>query len=293
MEHFWQKLRSFTFQRHSESSATSAVAAAISSITPVTSLPSTYSPLLPPETLAYLQTLIGSLDGNARLYQTALTHRSVIGNTALSHHNESNQRLEFLGDAVLGLLISHFLFQNFPASAEGDLSKTRAKIVNSKSLACFARSIGLGEHLLLGESAAHYNIRDSESALADAFESLIGAIYLDKGLDAAYGFVDKHIIHHQSFSAIVASEQNYKSCLIEYSQAHHVAAPVYTVIAEHGAEHDKEFTVEVSCNNIKGCGTARRKKDAEQLAAKEAMERIIALQPLPHEPKDEENSTTT
>ena len=269
MEHFWQKLRSFTFHRQSESEAPLAPT------------------LLPPETLAYLQAHIGKLGDNVLLYQTALTHRSVIGNATSPHNNESNQRLEFLGDAVLGLLISHFLFQNFPASAEGDLSKTRAKIVNSKSLACFARSIRLGDHLLLGDSAAHYNIRDSESALADAFESLIGAIYLDKGLDEAYRFVTEHIVTHKSFSAIVATEQNYKSCLIEYSQSHHLVAPVYTVIAESGAEHEKEFTVEVICNNITGRGTARRKKDAEQFAAKEAMERIMALLPLPDSQKNE------
>lgn len=270
MEHFWQKLRSFSFYRQSENE------------TPIAPT------LLSPQTLAYLQKLVGKLGGNVLLYQTALTHRSVIGNAPTTQSNESNQRLEFLGDAVLGLLISHFLYQNFPTSAEGDLSKTRAKIVNSKSLACFARSIGLGEHLLLGESAAHYNIRASESALADAFEALIGALYLDKGLDDAYRFVTEHIINHSSFNAMVATEQNYKSCLIEYSQAHHVAAPLYTVIAERGAEHEKEFTVEVSCNNITGRGSARRKKDAEQLAAKEAMERIMALQPLPHQQSDTE-----
>jgi len=209
------------------------------------------------------------------LYQTALTHRSVVHDPATPDLIESNQRLEFLGDAVLGMLVSDYLFRHFPASAEGDLSSTRAKIVNSKSLAGFARSISLGEHLLLGESADHHNIRVSESALADAFESLIGAIYLDKGVEPAYDFVVRHIINHANFKSIVATEYNYKSLLIEYTQSLHLPPPLYTVLAEAGAEHAKTFTVTVTCKEeLLGTGTARRKKDAEQLAAKEAMERI-------------------
>ncbi len=227
------------------------------------------------ETVAFLQQLVGELGCNARLYQTALTHRSVVHDPATIGMVESNQRLEFLGDSVLGMLISEYLFKSFPESAEGELSSNRAKIVNSKSLAGFARSLNLGDYLILGESADYHKIRSSESALADAFESLIGAIYLDKGIKAAYDFVIHHIIEHVNFKTIVAAEHNYKSRLIEHTQSNHLPPPLYTVITEIGAEHEKSFTVSVSCSDqILGTGTAQRKRDAEQLAAKEAMERI-------------------
>ncbi len=227
------------------------------------------------ETVEYVTNLLGEAGNNMLLYQTALTHRSFVHNPLTQESLESNQRLEFLGDSVLDLLISDYLFRNFPASAEGELSSTRAKIVNSRSLAGFARTLALGNHIILGESPDHQNIRGSESALADAFESLIGAIYLDKGLQKAYDFVIQHIIEHVNFNSIVAAEHNYKSRLIEYTQSHHLPPPLYAVLAEAGAEHAKTFTVTVTCNEeLHGTGTARRKKDAEQLAAKEAMEKI-------------------
>ena len=227
------------------------------------------------ETVEYVTTLLGEAGNTMMLYQTALTHRSYVHNPATKEPLESNQRLEFLGDSVLGILISDYLFRNFPASAEGELSSTRAKIVNSRSLAGFARTLALGDHIILGELPDHQNIRGSESALADAFESLIGAIYLDKGLQKAYDFVIRHIIEHVNFNTIVAAEYNYKSLLIEYTQSLHLPPPVYAVLAEAGAEHAKTFTVTVTCNEqLLGTGTARRKKDAEQLAAKEAMEKI-------------------
>jgi len=257
VEQLWQKLTAFAFHQKGKSGTEQAAST------------------LSPETALYLQELGGEVISNMLLYQTALTHRSLVHDTASVDAVESNQRLEFLGDSVLGLLIADYLFKNFPENAEGELSSTRAKIVNSKSLAEFARSIKLGQHILLGESADHYNIRESESALADAFESIIGAIYLDKGLQKAYDFVIRHIIEQPNFSTIIAEEQNYKSRLIEYTQSHHMPPPLYTVIEETGAEHNKRFTVTVQCNNqVLGTGTARRKKDAEQIAAKEAMEKI-------------------
>jgi len=261
VEQFWQKLTSFAFHRSGENSIHEPIEGSAIA--------------LQPKTIDYLQQLIGVPSKNMRLYQTALTHRSVVHDPATPDLIESNQRLEFLGDAVLGLLISEYLFRHFPASAEGELSSTRAKIVNTKSLAEFARSLALGEHLLLGESADHHNIRNNESALADAFESLIGAIFLDKGIETAYDFVVRHIIKHSNFNSIVTTEYNYKSRFIEYTQSHHLPPPVYTVIAEAGAEHEKNFTIGVTCGEtLFGTGTARKKKDAEQLAAKEAMERI-------------------
>jgi ribonuclease-3 len=263
LEQLWQRLTAFRgfesiANKHDTTHTTDAASCTLST-----------------ESIDYIAHLLGEAGTTLMLYQTALTHRSVLHSTPASGAVASNQRLEFLGDSVLGLLIADYLFRKFPTSAEGELSSTRAKIVNSRSLAGFARSIALGKHLILGESADHQNIRGSESALADAFESLIGAIYLDKGLLKAYDFVIRHIIEQPNFSTIVAEEQNYKSRLIEYTQSNHLPPPIYTVVNEAGAEHEKSFTVTVSCNEqILGAGTAKRKKDAEQLAAKEAMERI-------------------
>ena len=272
MEQFWHKLASLAFHRSVDNSEDSGHGSYCSDTTYDASATRT---ALSDETVAYLRQLIGEPCNNLPLYQTALTHRSVVHDPATTSLIESNQRLEFLGDSVLGMLISEYLFRHFPASAEGELSSNRAKIVNSKSLAGFARSLNLGDHLILGESADHHKIRSSESALADAFESLIGAIYLDKGIQAAFDFVIRHIIQHVNFNMIVAAEHNYKSRLIEYTQSNHLPPPVYSVITETGAEHEKSFTVGVSCSGeLLGTGTAQRKKDAEQLAAREAMEHI-------------------
>ena len=273
MEQFWQKLASFAFHRTEENFVT----ARIESDHPLASAG------LCDSTIEYIRNLVGEPGSNLSLYLTALTHRSVVHDPATPHPIESNQRLEFLGDSVLGLLISEYLFTRFPDCDEGVLSSNRAKIVNRKSLAGFARTLNLGDHLLLGESADHLKIRTSESALADALESLIGAIYLDRGIRAAFEFIMKHLIEHVNFNTIVESEHNHKSRLIEYTQSHHLPPPVYTVIAENGVEHEKTFTITVTCDGqLLGSGTAPRKKDAEQLAAREAMERITAEEISPH-----------
>ncbi|NTW55041.1 MAG: ribonuclease III [Chlorobaculum sp.] len=262
MANLWQKLMSLPLLRSEVSDETPAGSADASGL----------NALLDPETASHLERLTGRAC-NRLIYRTALTHRSVLHD----HHGEherpdSNQRLEFLGDAVLDLLISEHLFKQFPASDEGHLSSNRAKIVNRKSLAAFARDMQLGEHLIIGESADKQKIRASESALADAFEALVGALYLDQGLAGAERFIMNHVIAKVDLRKIVEAEYNYKSRLIEYTQSRQLPPPLYTVVAEEGAEHEKHFTVEVSCNNvILGRGTAPRKKDAEQFAAKEAM----------------------
>jgi len=264
MEQFWQKITAFTFRRQG-----TVMPDCVEFDHPLAAAGMTV------KTIEFLRDIVGEPVTNLPLYLTALTHRSVVHDPATQHLIESNQRLEFLGDSVLGMLISEYLFTRFPESAEGELSSNRAKIVNSRSLAGFALSLGLGEQLLIGESADRNKIRNSESALADAFESLIGAVYLDKGIGAAFEFVIRHVIEHVNFNTIITSEHNYKSRLIEYTQSHHLPPPLYMVIAENGAEHEKSFTIGVSCaDQILGTGTAQRKKDAEQLAAKEAMEHI-------------------
>lgn len=258
MEKFWHKLGSFTLHRNRGETAVEPE----NTETAISSLPS--------HTASWLKEILGCSPSSTKPYGTALTHRSV------NHDQDvpaaSNQRLEFLGDAVLDLVISEELYNRFPESDEGKLSSNRAKIVNRKSLAGFARALSLGNHLFIGESADEHRIRSSESSLADAFEALIGAVYIDRGLDEAKNFIRKHVITHVDLKNIDDIEHNYKSRLIEYTQSQNMAPPVYTVVSEEGAEHEKRFTVEVSCDGTSyGNGTARRKKDAEQIAAKHTL----------------------
>jgi ribonuclease-3 len=238
--------------------------------------------LLDPRTAEHLERLTGRSCNRRMIYRTALTHRSVLhDNHPGDTRPDSNQRLEFLGDAVLDLLISEYLFKQFPTSDEGHLSSNRSKIVNRKSLAAFALELQLGEHLIVGDSADRLKIRTSESALADAFESLIGAIYLDQGLAGAERFIMTHVISKVDLKRIVEEEYNYKSRLIEFTQSRQLPPPLYTVIAEEGAEHEKTFTIEVSCSGIiLGRGIAPRKKDAEQIAAREAMTMLETRDPF-------------
>ncbi|TCD47710.1 ribonuclease III [Chlorobium sp. N1] len=230
-----------------------------------------------PATLAFIRRLFRGKARNTAIYLTALTHRSMVHDTASPEVTTSNQRLEFLGDSVLGLVISEYLFASFPESAEGELSSNRARIVNGKSLAGFARDLRLEEHLIIGESADEARIRQSTASLADAFEALTGAVYLDRGLPAVREFIMEHVVGSPAFDSMVSTEHNHKSRLIEHTQSHQLPPPVYTVISEEGAEHEKTFTIEVSCEGKPlGRGTARRKKEAEQLAAREAMDAIEA-----------------
>ena len=265
MEQLWQKLTALPFlARHVRCSSTGTEP----QVSPEVPL------LVAQDTADHLEQLTGFPCGHNPLYRTALTHRSLLHDQqrAGTEQDESNQRLEFLGDAVLDLVISEYLFMRFPTSAEGHLSSNRSKIVNRKSLAGFALNLKLGEHLIIGESADKTRIKASESALADTFEALVGAIYLDKGIAGAKAFIMTHVIGRVDLDRIVGEEYNYKSRLIEYTQSRQLPAPLYAIIASEGAEHEKTFTIEVSCMSIPlGKGSAPRKKGAEQIAAQQAM----------------------
>lgn len=267
MSHLWQKLSSLNFLRGDEPGQHAGDSGAFQ---------------LEPATISWLEGLTGRSCRRLALYRTALMHRSVLHDIPPgAEAPESNQRLEFLGDAVLDLLVSEHLFKMFPASDEGHLSNNRSKIVNRKSLAAFALRLGMGEHLFIGDSADRQRIRSSESALADAFEAITGAIYLDQGIAGAERFIMKHVIGGIDLQRIVEEEYNHKSRLIEYAQSHHLPPPQYCVVSEEGAEHEKTFTVETSCRGVLlGRGSAPRKKDAEQFAAREAMERLSTEDPF-------------
>jgi len=219
---------------------------------------------------AALETLLNQSCENPALYTVALTHRSCLQDA--TEPLISNQRLEFLGDAVLDLIVSEELYTQFPNYDEGQLSSNRAKIVNGKSLAAFARKLEMGRLILVGPSADEEMIRQSDATLADAFEALVGALYLDKGLAAARSFIREKVLAEVNLSTLTSAEYNYKSRLIEYTQARQLEHPRYMVVEEHGAEHEKIFLVEVRIGEETwGRGSGSRKKEAEQKAAMEAI----------------------
>ncbi len=213
-----------------------------------------------------LQDVIGYHFQNESLLRNALTHSS--------YANEkggcaSNERLEFLGDSVLGFVTADYLYHLMKEQPEGDLTKRRAAEVCEKSLYRFAKSISLGDYLLLGKGEVHTGGRERPSILADAFESLIAAIYLDGGIEPARSF----ILHFLTGEEITAEPMNdYKTMLQEIIQKNPEEHLDYVLVEEFGPAHDRRFTVEVHLNsNVIGKGTGKSKKKAEQQAAKEAL----------------------
>ena len=204
----------------------------------------------------------------------ALTHSSYANERKHSKYNH-NERLEFLGDSVLGLVISDYLFINYPSLPEGELTKTRAKIVCETTLSNCAKSIGLGEYLMLGKGEDTTGGRKRQSLLADAFESVIGAIYLDKGLDDCRNFiliVMKDII---SDALSVKIFIDFKTRLQEIIQNDSNVKITYEIVSEKGPDHNKTFYTQVKKDNkILGYGKGKSKKESEQNAAKMALKGV-------------------
>ena len=205
------------------------------------------------------------------ILQKAITHTSY-ANERKNENLPHNERLEFLGDAVLDLVVSEYLFRQFTNLPEGDLTKARASVVCEQTLAKSARKIGLGEYLLLGKGEAASGGRERISIMADAFEALIGAIYLDSGFNSAKEFVLKHLA--EDFEAIQRGEytKDFKTLLQEIAQRAGNSKVSYEVVAESGPDHCKVFEVVVNINNEKlGSGSGKSKKEAEQNAARQAL----------------------
>ncbi len=184
----------------------------------------------------------------------------------------SNERLEFLGDAVLSIIVSEHIFKYYTHLPEGDLTKIRASLVCEKALSGFAREIDLGNELLLGKGEQNNGGRERPSILCDAFESLIAAIYLDGGIEPASEFVllfvERELKNHNQGAFV-----DYKTTLQEVIQKNPEERVEYVLIDEAGPDHNKSFTVDVMLNSNRiGRGVGRSKKEAEQLAAKEALE---------------------
>ena len=188
---------------------------------------------------------------------------------------ESNERLEFLGDTVLDLLISEYLFLNYPNAKEGDMTKWRAAVVCEMTLADVARKLGLQEFLLLGKGMQKTALKHSDALLADCMEALLGALYLDRGFESVKKLIEKAIVHYVSLAVSGDLKPDYKTALQEYTQSKYHIVPEYTVIDEKGSAHAKEFVVEVSFNGRTwGVADGNSKKEAEQHAAKEAWEAL-------------------
>jgi ribonuclease III len=201
------------------------------------------------------------------LLDTALTHRSL----TVASTGRNNEKLEFLGDAVLDLAVSDLLMQQFPRSQEGDLSKLRASLVNARVLANKARALGLGQALKLGKGEEKSGGRDKESILAAGFEALIGAIYLDRGFVAARRVLARQFASDLKSRAATGVE-DCKTRLQEITQRTFKATPTYTLVRETGPDHAKNFVSQISIGGrTLGRGEGKSKKSAEQAAAMEAL----------------------
>ena len=207
------------------------------------------------------------------LLQNALSHSSY-ANERWHDGLKSNERLEFLGDSILGMVTAEYLYRNFPDRPEGDLTRMRADMVCERALAVVAERIHLGEHLLLGHGEEAGGGRSRDSILADAVESVIAACFLDGGMDAARKFIDTFVLTEVPVRKL--RNADYKTALQELVQQKKGQTLSYALVAESGPDHDKHFTVEVSLNGkVVGHGDGRSKKKAEQEAAKTAIENLF------------------
>jgi len=210
---------------------------------------------------------------DAALLELAMTHPSVAHERGIPL--QTNQRLEFLGDAVLQLVLTRELYEKFPAFGEGPLTKARAKLVNRRTLAEHARRLGLGQHLLLSRGEEIHGGRDRPSALADTFEAILGAIFLDRGFDAARDFILRQF--HAAFGslAVIPTLENPKGELQELLQSVSSQAPMYHVVAATGPDHDRVFECTVHHEGVElARGQGKSKKAAESEAALAALAKM-------------------
>lgn len=223
-----------------------------------------------------LETAIGYRFKNITLLQNALTHSSY-ANEHWHDSLRSNERLEFLGDSILGMVVAEHLYRNFADRPEGELTRMRADMVCESSLARVAEMVGLGKHLLLGNGEEQGGGRKRNSILADAVESVIAASFLDGGMEAAEGIIRRFVLCNVPVSRL--KNLDYKTSLQELIQQKKNQVLSYQMVGESGPDHDKQFFVEVSLNGtVVGKGSGSSKKRAEQDAARVAMETLYPNQ---------------
>ena len=201
------------------------------------------------------------------LLKNALLHKS-LGNERKEYKNQNNERLELLGDAVLDLIVAEYLYKNYKSASEGTIAKLKAMVVSEPILAKISRQIGVGKFLMLSRGEVMSGGRNRESILADSFEAILGAVYIDSNLEEARVFALSHI--KQYIDHIEENEDilDFKSILQEYVQKEFRTVPTYELVAERGPDHMKEFEIQVIVGNYKEKAVARNKKKAEQLSAK-------------------------
>lgn len=204
------------------------------------------------------------------LWRQALTHRS-------SETRPHYERLEFLGDAVLKLVVSEWLFQRFPGLDEGQMTKVRARAVSDEALARAAQALDLGPYLILGAAEKRTRGRDKVGILASCLEAVLGVIYLEYGHDAAAAFLAERLEDEFETSLRLGGQDNHKAVLQEWTQGRFKTLPVYRLVGESGPEHDRSYEIEVLIGGERrGVGQGKSKKSAEQAAAAEALANLAA-----------------
>lgn len=217
-----------------------------------------------------LETKLNYKFNNIKLLESALIHSSYANEVRGNTH--SNERLEFLGDSVLSIIVSEHIYNKYPNMPEGELTRLRASLVCEKSLCAFSRELGIGEFLKLGKGEDKNGGRERDSILADAFEAVLASIYLDGGMAAARKHVMNTVLRDLKHHCEEDTFKDYKTTLQEIIQRNPEESVTYILIDESGPDHDKSFTVEVHLNsNTIGTGTGKSKKQAEQMAAKQAL----------------------
>lgn len=219
--------------------------------------------------IAELEAILGHQFREPRWLEQALMHSSRIPERSLEEPAESNEKLEFLGDAVLELVVSEELVREFPEWSEGQLSKSRARLVNATAISLSAQRLGIGKYLRLGRGEEKTGGRYKPALLADAYEAIIAAVYLDGGFEAAREFVRRSLVNGTiAVEAERLGHTDHKSALQEFLQSRGIAPGSYHVTAETGPDHQKTFRVEVRISGqVTAAGCGRTKKEAEQAAA--------------------------
>lgn len=234
-----------------------------------------------PMSLEQIQDKMGVRFRDVKLLELALTHTSFVHERKLNFE-DSNERLEFLGDAVLGVCMAEMLVKSFPNEPEGTLSKRRAALVNQKQLEKLARGLNLGAYLRLGKGEEKTGGREKSSLLADAFEAVIGAVYLDQGLLVVQDLLSRLFAELIPVSKKVETSQDYKTRLQEYYQRQFHASPRYILVKETGPDHAKTFEVRIEFSGeVLASGLGRSKREAEQTAAKSAFQKLETLETPP------------
>lgn len=220
-----------------------------------------------------IETILGHEFSRPELLREAMTHRSAIHGRTRGKGRDSNERMEFIGDRVLGLLIAEWLIDRFPREQEGELGRRLAHLVSQPVLARVAEVIGLGEALSVSPGEARAGVRRRATVLADALEAALGALYLDGGLERARSFVRR--AWDDAMSAQVAPPKDAKTTLQEWVQARGMGLPQYGVVSRAGPPHAPEFVISVTVGEFTGTGTAGSKRAAEQLAAEDLLRTLI------------------